>query len=50
MVTNTAPFRNPAYHSAADTPERVDYARMARVVHGVAAVVRALAGTDGRPD
>ena len=42
MITDTAPFRNPAYHSAADTPERVDYPRMARVVHGVAAVVRAL--------
>ncbi len=44
MITDTAPFRNPAYHSAADTPERVDHPRMARVVHGVAAVVRELAG------
>jgi Zn-dependent M28 family amino/carboxypeptidase len=44
MITDTAPFRNPAYHSAADTPERIDYGRMARVVHGVAAVVRELAG------
>ena len=44
MITDTAPFRNPAYHSAADTPDRVDYARTARVVHGVAAVVRDLAG------
>ena len=44
MITDTAPFRNPAYHSPADTPDRVDYARMARVVHGVSAVVRELAG------
>ena len=44
MVTDTAPFRNPFYHSAADTPERLDYARMARVVHGLAAVVRQIAG------
>jgi hypothetical protein len=47
MITDTAPFRNPAYHSAADTPDRVDYPRMARVVHGVAAVVRELAGGRG---
>ena len=47
MVTNTGPFGNPAYHSAADTPDGVDYARMARVVHGVAAVVRELAGASG---
>ena len=46
MITDTAPFRNPAYHSMADTPDRVDYARMARVVHGVAAVVRDLAAHD----
>ena len=44
MITDTAPFRNPAYHSAADTPERIDYPRMSRVVHGVAGVVRELAG------
>jgi hypothetical protein len=44
MITDTAPFRNPAYHSASDTPDRVDYPAMARVVHGVAAVVRELAG------
>ena len=44
MITDTAPFRNPAYHSAADTPGRVDYAAMARVVHGLAAVARELAG------
>jgi Zn-dependent M28 family amino/carboxypeptidase len=49
MITDTAPFRNPAYHSAADTPDRVDYPRMARVVHGVAAVVRELAGAGDGP-
>lgn len=43
MITDTAPFRNPHYHKATDTPERVDYARMARVVHGLAAVVRTVA-------
>ena len=49
MITDTAPFRNPAYHSAADTPDRVDYPRMARVVHGVAAVVRELSGASHGP-
>ncbi len=34
MVTDTAPFRYPQYHEAEDTPERLDYDRMARVVAG----------------
>ena len=36
MVTDTAFFRNPHYHTATDTPETLDYARMAQVVDGVA--------------
>jgi Zn-dependent M28 family amino/carboxypeptidase len=47
MITDTAPFRNPAYHSAADTPDRVDYTGMTRVVRGVAAVVREFAAARG---
>jgi peptidase M28-like protein len=43
MITDTAPFRNPYYHTRGDTPDRIDYERMARVVDGVAAVVRQLA-------
>lgn len=43
MITDTAPYRNPFYHTAADTPDKLDYGRMARVVDGLAAVVRALA-------
>ncbi len=43
MVTDTAPFRYPAYHLPSDTPERVQYARMARVVSGLEQVIRALA-------
>jgi len=35
MVTNTAFFRNPNYHTAGDTPETLDYERMARVVDGL---------------
>ena len=35
MVTDTAFLRNHAYHSEEDTPERLDYERMAAVVDGV---------------
>ena len=41
MLTDTAPYRYPQYHSTADTPERLDYERMAQAVTGCAAVVRA---------
>jgi len=39
MVTDTAPFRYPAYHSNADRPELVQYERVARVVSGLQAVI-----------
>lgn len=44
MLTDTAPFRYPYYHSPQDTAEKLDYTRMARVVEGVAAVIADLAG------
>jgi hypothetical protein len=44
MVTDTAPFRYPHYHRASDTPDKIDYDGYARVVDGVAAVVRELVG------
>jgi len=43
MVTDTAPFRYPAYHSHADRPELVQYERMARVVSGLRAVIAEMA-------
>ena len=39
MVTDTAPFRNPHYHTTRDTPETLDYERLAMVVDGLHAVV-----------
>lgn len=42
MVTDTAFFRNADYHTAADTPDRLDYERMGQTVDGVYAMVRAL--------
>jgi hypothetical protein len=35
MVTNTAFYRNKNYHTEHDTPERLDYHRMGKVVIGV---------------
>ena len=43
MVTDTALFRYPHYHAATDTPEQIDYERLARVVSGLAAVTVDLA-------
>jgi hypothetical protein len=42
MLTDTAVFRYPHYHEPTDTPDRLDYERLARVVEGVEAVVREL--------
>ncbi len=39
MITDTAPFRNPPYHRSSDTPETLDYVRLAAVVEGVFQVV-----------
>jgi Zn-dependent M28 family amino/carboxypeptidase len=44
MVTDTAPFRYPYYHTLRDTPDKLDYDRLARVVRGLEGVVRNLAG------
>lgn len=43
MVTDTAFNRNPHYHLASDTPDKLDYERLARVTLGLAAVLRELA-------
>ncbi len=44
MVTDTSWFRNPHYHEPTDTPDTLDYDRMARVAVGVAGGVARLAG------
>lgn len=48
MVTDTALFRYGYYHLAGDTPEKLDYGRLARVVAGLARVVEELAECKGR--
>ena len=35
IVTDTADVRNPHHHTSGDTPETLDYRRMAKVVDGV---------------
>ncbi len=43
MVTDTAPYRYPHYHTPQDTPDKVDYERLARVVTGLHGMLRDLA-------
>jgi Zn-dependent M28 family amino/carboxypeptidase len=42
MVTDTAFYRNVAYHTAADTPEKLNYPAIARVVTGLFHALRVL--------
>jgi Zn-dependent M28 family amino/carboxypeptidase len=43
MITDTAPFRYPYYHTAEDTPDKLDFERLARVVDGLGGVLTDLA-------
>ncbi len=43
MVTDTAFYRNPNYHGISDTPETLDYTRMAKVVSGLKSAIEELA-------
>jgi hypothetical protein len=40
MLTDTAPFRYPYYHTFLDTPDKVDGERLARVVKGIERMIR----------
>lgn len=40
MITDTAPFRYPHYHTPEDTPDKIDYGRLARVTAGLARMLR----------
>jgi len=46
MVTDTALFRYPYYHTPYDTVNRVDFARMSRVVNGLRRLVESIANED----
>jgi Zn-dependent M28 family amino/carboxypeptidase len=43
MVTDTALFRYPHYHLRSDTPDKVDYERLARITKGLERVLREVA-------
>lgn len=43
MVTDTAPYRYPWYHTAEDTPDKIDFTKFAEVVDGLEHVVHVLA-------
>jgi hypothetical protein len=49
MVTDTAPFRYPHYHTESDTPDKLEYDRMTHVVSGLVETVAELAGAGPRP-
>lgn len=50
MLTDTANFRNPNYHSPRDTAETIDADRFTAVVQGLAGAIGALAGPADGPD
>jgi hypothetical protein len=43
MITDTALFRYPHYHSPSDTPDKVDYDKLARITKGLEHVLRDIA-------
>ncbi len=43
MITDTAPYRYPWYHSHEDTPDKIDYPRLAIVTTGLQSVIADLA-------
>ncbi len=49
MVTDTAPFRNPYYHTPQDTPDKLDLDRLARAVFGLQKVLEHLALAQPEP-
>jgi hypothetical protein len=44
MLTDTAPYRYPHYHTFGDTPDKVDAEKLARIVKGVERMIKEMAG------
>ena len=44
MLTDTAPYRYPYYHTAQDTPDKLDWKGFGQAVQGIDGIVRKLAG------
>jgi hypothetical protein len=49
MVTDTAPFRYPHYHTQYDTPDKINYEYLARVVAGLERAIAELSGLKPEP-
>ncbi|MEP6911794.1 MAG: M28 family peptidase [bacterium] len=49
MISDTAGFRNPHYHEPSDTPETLDYVRLAAIVGATAVTIAQVAGLVDRP-
>jgi hypothetical protein len=45
MLTDTAPFRYPQYHSIQDLAEKVTGPEFARAAHGIIHAIRGMAST-----
>ena len=43
MVTDTAPYRYPYYHTQEDTPDKISYSSLARVTYGLYSVAQRMA-------
>ncbi|UCH24208.1 MAG: M28 family peptidase [Deltaproteobacteria bacterium] len=49
MVTDTAPYRYPFYHTMQDTPDKIKHDHLARVVAGIAKVVIEISELEANP-
>jgi hypothetical protein len=47
MITDTAPFRYPHYHTLEDSIDKIDFEKLSRVVTGVSKVIRDFGGIYG---
>ena len=47
MITDTATFRYPFYHTADDTIDKIDFEKLSRVTYGISKVIRDFVGLAG---
>ncbi len=47
MITDTATFRYPFYHTAEDTLDKIDFEKLSRVTYGMSKVIRDFVGLAG---
>jgi hypothetical protein len=47
MITDTAPFRYPHYHTWEDTIDKIDFEKLSRVTYGISKVIRDFVGLEG---